>query len=230
MMRYAEYFGLDPMDIKAIQNKQNVTDGEVEALVNFIFPSLQENEALIMTTNPMHTSAVQKSIEDINNLSTGDTVVDGSLVNAKVQGAITELGVKITRVNAATKSLISQSIRRSVDEGLDVVQTAQNLRELGLDEYYKNRALTIAKNETRLGYSDGTKISFEDLEVKTFDVVGCTGTLSGTNALGMSASYGDFSENIGNCGILDIPMNFYDFISSTHHVNHQGVEVPSEIT
>lgn len=176
----------------------------------------------------MHTSAVQKSIEDINSLSTTASV-DSSLTNVNVQNAIAQLGQRVTRVNQVTKELIRQSITTSVNDGLGVVETAQNLRTLGLDEYYANRALTIARTETRLAYSEGSRISFVDLQVEKFDVVGCVGTLAGTNELGLSASYGDFTETVGSCGVLDVPMNLLDSVVLIHHPNHSGVEVPTEI-
>ncbi|MCP4178045.1 MAG: hypothetical protein GY756_09780 [bacterium] len=221
LMRYAELFNLKSFKADFTGNPAI----ESAAIVEFIFPLDVENQFITPAMKPMHTSSVQKSITDINTLS--NVSVNASLINPDVVLAINQLGQRVVSVNSATKKMLRQTIENSITEGTTISQLAEDIRQLGIDEYYKNRALTIARSETRLGYSEGTKISFNHTRVKTFDVVGCVGTLAGTNELGLTASYGDFSEEIGSCGVLDVDIKLLDQVAIIHHPNHSGAEVPT---
>ena len=97
-----------------------------------------------------------------------------------------------------------------------------------MKEYYQGRSITIARTETRSAYDAGGKIVYSELGTQKIDVVGCRGTLAGTNELGLHASYGDFSEPAGSCGVLGADFNLWDAISESHHINHAGVMVTSE--
>jgi hypothetical protein len=200
---------------------------KTDELLDLFFTNY-ENEILVLATNPMHTSGAQKAVEDINKLSTVATVVGASLSNPSLVVGLQRISQKITRVNASTKLLMKRIILNGIAEGEGVVSIGQMIRTAGLNEYYEGRALAVARTETRIAYDLGGKVSYTELGIGEFDVVGCTGTLSGATKDGLTASYGDYSEPIGACGILNAPMRLWDAVSNEHHPNHNGAMVSSE--
>lgn len=220
--RYNEYF-----NIPKLAGTEFINSNDIDVIVDYIMPPI-ENEILTSTAKPMHTSAIQKSITNVN-AATGATVAS-ALTNAQVVADIAGLGNKITRVNIVTKSLIRDVINQSVAEGQNIFETANVIKDTGVNEYYKNRALTIARTETRLAYDAGGKIAYSALKVETFDIIGCVSVMPGTNDLGVSPGYGSqANDNSGCCGSLDVPMNLWDTASGLNHINHNGIMVASRI-
>lgn len=199
---------------------------DIDHIVRLMMP---DSEDLLIkdAVRPMHTSGIQKAVEDINTAA-GGTVV-ASIANPKIVERLMMLGNRITKVNPSTRGLLKDIILRSVRDGENVSTIRDRIREAGLNEYYQGRAMTIARTETRMAYDAGGKVAYSEMGANaTFDVVGCVGTLAGTNELGLSASYGDFTETIGSCGVLGVPMDLWDDVSNIHHINHAGCMVTSE--
>lgn len=206
---------------KAAGDQLNASD--VDNLVTILFPA-SEDALLIDATRSMHTSGVQKSIEDLNSVSSAS--VTASFTNPNVVLAVDELARRVTRANEVTKGVLRKTLTDGITAGKTITELAADVKDI-IPETYQNRALTVARTETRLAYSAGTETSFKELEVEKFDVVGCVGTLAGTNELGLSASYGDFSESVGSCGVLNVDAKLMQSVAILHHPNHQGVEVPT---
>ena len=214
MERYSEFFNL--------KNDSNFPIDKLEALIEFILPP-SEIDIMKETYTPMHTSGLQKSIEDVNELA--DATVDASLTNSTVVSRLNRLAERVVMVDKSTKYMIRQNVLNGITEGRGVIEIAQDIRKLGINEYYEGRSLAIARTETRVAYDAGGSIANQELGAQNFDVVGCVGTLAGVNELGLSASYGDFSETIGSCGVLGADIALWDEVSSIHHPNHGGAMV-----
>ena len=219
--RYNEFFGIKSDDI-------NFPIDQLDNVVNFVMPG-SEDFLLKAEMRPLHTSAIQKSIEDINQLSVSTVVVSSALTNQDVIHRLDNLSTKIVRVNDSTKSIIRDIILDGVSNGQNVIDIRERIRETGINEYYQGRAMSIARTETRYAYDAGGKVAYSQLGSEgTFDVVGCVGTLGVTNELGLTASYGNRKEDYGSCGVIGVTMHLWDKVSDIHHVNHQGVMVTSE--
>jgi len=216
MQRYNEFFNIKSDRIFPVD--------QVEVLIEFILPS-SELGLMKEAYRPMQTSGVQKAVEDINELA--DVAVDSSLSNAVVLSRINTLAERVVMVDKSTKYMIRQNILNGISDGRGVIEIAQDIRKLGINEYYEGRALAIARTETRIAYDVGGSIASKELGAEKFDVVGCVGTLAGVNELGLSASYGDFSEEIGSCGVLGVEIGLWDSVSELHHVSHNGAQIPT---
>jgi hypothetical protein len=214
MQRYNEFFNIKSDIIFPVD--------QVEAVIEFILPP-SEIGLMKETYRPMQTSGVQKAVEDINELA--DVAVDASLTNATVLSRLNNLAERVVMVDKSTKYMIRQNILNGISDGRGVLEIAQDIRKLGINEYYEGRALAIARTETRVAYDAGGSIASKELGASKFDVVGCVGTLAGVNELGLSASYGDFSETIGSCGVLGVEIALWDSVSSIHHPNHGGTMI-----
>jgi len=218
--RYNDFF-----NIKA--NEPIINPADIEVLINYIFPLPQENTALKQSIKPLHTSGVQKAIEDIDDLT--EATISASLTNIAVANAIATMGNRIVRINDTTRQLLREIITTGINDGTNIYDIANNIQATGLDEWYMNRSLAIARTETRMAYDSGGQIAYKDLGVEKFSVIGCVGTLAGTNELGLSASYGDFSEDRGSCGVTEIDMSMWQAVSDIHHINHNGLQTADKI-
>lgn len=200
---------------------------DVDKVVEIIFQSPYEDQALKDTIKPLHTSGIIKQAE-IANALTGAQIL-ASIGNPEVQAALSRLGNKITRVNDTTKEMLRDLVNTGIKNGDNVLTIAQNIRQTGIDEWYQGRALAIAQTESRYAADAGGRMVYRELKIEKFDVIGCVGTLGVANQFGLTASYGDMSEDRGACGLLEVEMGYWDEISGAHHPNHQGVMAPSYI-
>ncbi|WP_438979984.1 hypothetical protein [Polynucleobacter sp.] len=204
-----------------------IPENEIDTLIEVIFPMPFENDQLKNTARPLHTSGMIKQME-ISNEILGSSVL-ASISNMEVQAALLRLGNLITRVNDATREMLRETISTGIKNGDNVLTIADNIRDTGLNEWYEGRALAIAQTESRYAADAGGRAVYRELGVEKFDVLGCVGTLAAPNALGLSSSYGDFSESNGSCGVLEVDMELWDQVSGLHHPRHQGVQAPSEM-
>ncbi len=193
-------------------SKKSITDD----VVSLLFDLKAENAEMVQEIRPLHTSALQKAIGNVNKI-TGATVTE-SLSNPAVVNTIDILGKNIVgsmnsqgkfiAVNETTQAILAKLVVDAVkqDEGIIYLQESIN-RKLGGEA--QNKARRIARTESRIAYDAGNKIVYEDLGVKTVDVVGCT----------------QFEPD-SDCGKQDIPI--LNMSSLVFHPNHIGVVVPSE--
>ena len=215
--RYAEYFNLKSDDFPLY---------DVDVLIDYILPGIEDG--IIKTeTVPMHTSGIQKGVEDINDIAS--VAVDSGLGNIAVAQSLNTIGNQITKINTSTKVFLRRIILKGVADGDGVLAISDKIKDAGVNEYYKGRALAIARTETRKAYDEGGRIAYKDLGVEKFDVVGCVGTSNGNNFLGQSAGYGSRDENIGCCGLLKVDMKHWSDVSQSHHINHNGTMTATEI-
>lgn len=204
-----------------------IPESDIDTLIEVIFPMPFENDQLKQTAKPLHTSGMIKQME-ISNEILGTSVL-ASISNPEVIAALARLGNKITRVNDATREMLRDIVSNGVKNGDNVLTIADNIRETGLNEWYQGRALAIAQTESRYAADAGGRAIYREVGIEKFDVLGCVGTLAAPNELGLSSSYGDFSESNGSCGVLEVDMELWDAVSGLHHPRHQGVQAPSEM-
>lgn len=219
--RFNEFFGTKDDD-------QMFPIDQLDNVVNFIVPG-SEDFLLKAEMRPLHTSALQKAVEDISQLKLSTVAISASLSNQEVIHRLENISQKVVRVNDATKTMIRDIILDGVSKGQNLIDIRERIRDAGINEYYQGRAFTIARTETRYAYDAGGHLAYSKLGPDgNFDVVGCVGTLQGTNELGLQAAYGNYSEPYGSCGVLSVTMHLWNQVSDIHHINHQGVMVTSE--
>ena len=219
--RYNEYF-----DLPKLAGEAEIPLSQIDPLIEYIMPPI-ENDLIKKASTPMHTSGLQKGIVDVNVIA--DSAVSSSIADLEVQASLARLNASIQNINITTKSILRDIIGSGIEDGQNIYTIANNIQDSGAEGFYANRSLTVARTETRKAYDAGGKVAYKELGVEKFDVVGCVGTLAGANDFGYTASYGDFSESIGSCGVLEMPMNIWDGASGSHHINHAGVQVASII-
>lgn len=210
--------------------KAAIEPKDLDVLINYLLPKGQEDALLKQTMKPLHTSATQKAIDDINDIAEAGVV--SSLSNARVVAAIASMGAKITEINDTTRAIIRDILDQAITDGTNIYDIAAEIQATGLDEWYANRSLAIARTETRMAYDVGGGIAYSDLGAETFSVVGCIGVLAPgfDNGFGYYATYGeDAKEEIGSCGCTVMPISIWDDVSGVHHPNHLGVMVADKI-
>lgn len=155
---------------------------------------------------PLHTSAVQKAVSDINGI-TGSRV-NLNLSNPFIKAAISRLGSKIVSVTETTKNEIQRLIKKAVDDGQTITEL-QDAIQGKFDQFQGYRARMIARTESRAAWDAGAQVAYQDIGVKTVDVIGCT----------------EFEAN-SDCGRQNVPVVMMSMLN--FHPNHIGVVVPSE--
>ena len=184
---------------------------------NLIFELDAENEELRSTMKGMYTSGVQRSVIDINGI-TGASV-NYNLNNPIIKSAIARLGNRITGVingqtgektsiSEATLGQLRDAVAKGVKEGWTINQLQDEIATK-YDSWAGYRARMIARTESEAAYRAGTKVAYEEIGVKTVDIVGCT-----------------MFESWSDCGAKNVPVA--DIEALLFHPNHVGVPAPSE--
>lgn len=183
-----------------------------EGVVNILYTSDDEDEFLAQSKS-LHTSGIQRSIRDINEL-TGASVT-ASFSNEFVKIAVSRLGKKIKRVNDETRKQIGMIVIKSMEEGSTINEVSNAISDK-YAQFAGYRSRLIARTESRIAWDTGAKISYKEIGVKRFDVVGCEG---------LSWKVGGDELN-SDCGVQDQPINRIDTL--VFHPNHIGAIAPSE--
>lgn len=174
--------------------------------IDELFNLQEEAELLAEEIRPLHTSGVQKSIGDLNNI-TGRRV-NLNLSNPFVKAAINRLGAKITGdVPQTTRKELQRLLTKSTDESWNINQL-QDAIQGKFDQFQGYRARMIARTESRAAWDAGAQVAYSEIGVKTVDVVGCT----------------QFEPD-SDCGRQDIPISMIPAL--TYHPNHIGCLAPS---
>ena len=206
--------------IKSIKQFEDITSDEV---VKLIFDIDEENEELVKTIKPLHTSGVIKGVSDVNSISRSR--VNANISNPFIKRAIDRLGEKIEfgitkegnrfNPNFNTQKEFSRRIGKLIDDGASVNEIQDFIQDK-YDQFSIFRARRIARTEARIAWDTGSHLAYQELGVKKVDVVGCT----------------DFAVDIGgteinsDCGRQDVPIAKVPLLQ--FHPNHIGVLAPSE--
>lgn len=208
---YAEYFKDQAESIKAIFNSKKSLEDEQK--INEIKKDVEDYMATQATTEaqlltPLHTSGVQRGVSDIN-IITGAGVI-ATTSNPFVRFMIADLGRKITgKLTETTLQDLRALFGKAINEGWAVVQLQSQIADK-FSEYQGYRARMIARTEARMAWDAGAMVAYEDLGVKSFDVVGCT----------------QFEPD-SDCGKINIPLARVK-AGLTFHPNHIGAVAPSD--
>jgi HK97 family phage portal protein len=184
--------------------------------VEMLFDVNQESDIMRNQLKPLHTSAVQRAVANINDLTSSRVNLNTS--NPFIASAISRLGQRITgtldhngdyiATNKTTKDAIAKLIEKSVNENWSVNELQDAIQDK-FEQFGAYRARMIARTESRAAYDAGSQVAYQEIGVKTVDVVGCT----------------QF-ESDSDCGKTDIPV--IQISSLSFHPNHIGVVLPSK--
>lgn len=126
-----------------------------------------------------------------------------------------DIAQRVTMINETTRKRIMESVNRSIEAGLTVAETADQLTS-EVSSIYGNRALTIARTELNRAWTRGTLKSMKESETLThISVIGCEAREAN------SPQY----KGESTCNAVDVPINDADLL--LFHVNHTGNIVPS---
>jgi len=201
-------------DAKGHYEFKALEDEDITKVVGLLMPE-GEDEQLLVVSQALHTSGLQRSIGDINNIN--GTFVNQNLSNPFVKSALKKLGKDVTRVNDFTRARLAKTIINGIDKGKTVSEISTDIEDK-FKSWSGFRARRIARTESRLAWDAGAKIAYKELDVPAVDVVGCGG-------LSVLAG-GDEPVEIGRCGVQDTPIAKMD--SLFFHPNHIGVIAPSK--
>ena len=130
--------------------------------------------------------------------------------------------LKLIDINMTTWTDIFNIVEKSVKENITINEISDRIANK-FEQYEGYRARRIARTESRAAWDAGAELSYQELGVKTVDVVGCEMT-------SIFADYGTQDEGsdkpYSDCGRKNIPMA--EMGSLIFHPNHIGVIVPSE--
>ena len=124
-------------------------------------------------------------------------------------------------ITSTTRDAVADVIRQGVDMGLSPTEIARGVPDAGyagiegtFDGFARSRAQLIARTESSRLHDQASLSAFEDMGVKTMDVVGCE-----DNVIFEGQTYG--------CNSTGVPM------AETHnvsfHPNHKGTWVPGAV-
>ena len=179
----------------------------------YIFKIKEENEHIAKEIKGLHTSIIQRAIADIQSINTKKMMMNKEVSNPEIAEIITTLGYLVKRINETTLADLQKTIGIAIEDGWSIIELQEKIAD-DFVSFTKARSRMIARTETRFAYDKATKLSYEELEVKNVDVIGCTG---------LSNKFGG-SEPEGYCGARNLEvkkMDQYDF-----HPNHLGCFVP----
>lgn len=158
------------------------------------------------------TSAVALGIRDFNESFNAD--IDPTFKNSRVKFVVEKLS---TRYEQRTIDSRREELRKLVTESIDKGESVQTLKAniedwmdtlISADRSNGWRADRIARTEASYAWDQAAKIGYDELGIKTFDVVGCEDNETDCNAQNIDASEVDNLE---------------------FHPNHTGSLVPSNV-
>ncbi len=193
-----------------------------ESVVKLIFDIGLEDEELLKDARRIHTSGIQRSITDINDITGND--LNSTTSNPSVVASINRLGTQITggvtidgtviSVNNTTRKEIAKLVLKAKEENWNLNQL-QSAIQNKFEQFAGWRARRIARTESRIAWDAGAELSYRNLGVKRVDVVGC---------VGLSTQIGGEEAN-SDCGVQNIPLAQASILR--FHPNHAGTLAPS---
>tara|TARA_R110000796_G_scaffold132491_3_gene247947 strand:+ start:441 stop:2501 length:2061 start_codon:yes stop_codon:yes gene_type:complete len=181
---------------------------EVSELDNsLIFNLEEETKAFSDEIKPLHTSAVQKSVSDINSITGYGVNLNTS--NPYIAGAIANLGKDVSgQIQKSTLKELQRLIAKGVNESWNINEF-QDAIQGKFEQFQGYRARMIARTESRAAWDAGSKVAYQEIGVRTVDVVGCQNL-----------------EEDSDCGKLNIPIE--QMSTLRFHPNHIGSVLPSK--
>lgn len=184
--------------------------------ISDVFNDGAERKAMKNGATNMFRSMIAISGEQNNKFF--NTKIDFSSKNPKINLVVDKLSTRyVDNCVQTRKDDIKKIISQVLTQADSIALTTEKIKELvndSVSEYYKDfegiegwKADRIARTEASNAWDGSSKSVFEDLGVKSFDVVGCM-------------------DNEGYCNAQNIPMSEWDEIE--FHPNHTGTRVPAD--
>lgn len=137
---------------------------------------------------------------------------DPAIIARRVQG----IAERVVGVSATTKKRLASVIRRSIDDGLTVSETATELLSVSA-KINEARAMCIARTELSNAYTQGAIEAYKQSPTLTHvSVIGCEAR----------ESNGPLYRGEPTCNIEDVPVSESDQLE--WHPNHTGCLIPSK--
>jgi HK97 family phage portal protein len=181
----------------------NIIDWEAEKV-------LAKNSA-----KKFHTSIIVKGLKEFNDIL--DTDIDTTFKNQKIKLTVDKLGIKYANETIdSRKKELTAILEKAVAEGVPISETKGRIQD-----YFKTlnaadpkkgwRTDRIARTEVSTAYDQSSKISYEEIDTKQIQVIGCEKKWEGWDC-----------DDDGSRAIY--PMSQFDDLS--FHPNHGGSIVP----
>jgi HK97 family phage portal protein len=154
----------------------------------------------------VHKSAITKAVKDVSNISRADLNLD--LTNPRAKAILAKLGSEITKINDTTRDQLREVITDAVNKSLNIEDIYKNVSAV-YAQAESWRARMIARTESRAAWDAAAVEGYKELDVKFFDVIGCSGG-------------DDYPES--DCNRPNIPIGEVDNLE--FHPNHTGCLVP----
>ena len=200
--------------INNLQKKDLLTEAQ---LITVILSIEEQQKDLEKVMRAIYTSTVQRTIADINAITGSKINLETS--NPFVSSAIRQLGARITTgtvdangnsiyIGETTRKQFENIIVESINQNLSLADVQEKIAALG-EQWSGPRSRLIARTEISKAHDFGSYVSFTELKVKFFDLVGCT----------------QFEPN-SDCGATNLPIERLRFLNT--HPGHKGTAVPSK--
>ncbi|MFW9821386.1 MAG: phage portal protein [Candidatus Thorarchaeota archaeon] len=210
--RIIENFDKEFGHLKAVQGDLS----NPEKAASLIYNLNSEGELLEKEITRLHTSGIQKGIQDINEITL--SAVNHNLSNPYVVAAVRRLVKRATgfrdkggrniSINDATWKDMVRIFEKGIRENLNVVDLS-DLISRKFENYEGYRARRIARTESRAAWDAGAEVAYKEIDVKNIDVIGC-----------------ENFEIDSDCGAQNRPI--IEMSTLSFHPNHLGVIVPSK--
>ncbi|GBR74537.1 phage portal protein [Candidatus Termititenax aidoneus] len=182
-------------------------DIDPELLISILFGN-DETSELREIIGSVHKSAITKAVKDVANISRADLNLD--LTNPKIKAELAKLGTAIKEIDDTTRRQVKDIIIRAVNESWNIEDIYKNVQQQ-FQNYESWHARTIARSESRAAWDAAAVEGYKELDVKFFDVIGCSGD-------------DDWPETKNWCNRQNIPVSIID--QAEFHPNHIGAIVP----
>lgn len=188
--------------------EKNFDQYSKKALSEDMFNAQAVKADAVKSARSFFTSAVALGIKDVN--ESFNMSIDPTFKNNNVKLTVERLSKRYaektidTRRNELRKIVTDglsegesvQTIKASVEDWVDTLVSGQNAW----------RADRIARTEASYAWDQASKIAYDELNVESFDVVGC-------------------EDNETDCNVQNVPMAEWDNLD--FHPNHTGTRVPN---
>lgn len=182
-----------------------------------IFINIDEHqEGLSKVMRPLFTSLIQRTLTDVNSISGSRINIETS--NPLVASLIRQLGSRIragytnngkpVNIGETTRKEVEDIITNAVNKNLSLADVQEQIAMMG-EQWAGPRSRLIARTEISKAHDFASHYAYQELGVKSVDVVGCT----------QFESYSDCGKQ--NIDIAKVPMLVF-------HPNHIGTVVPSK--
>jgi HK97 family phage portal protein len=196
------------------QRNAPTDDIDPELLVAILFGNDDMSE-LREIIGSVHKSAITKAVKDVANISRADLNLD--LTNPKIKAELAKLGTAVKGIDDTTRKQVKEIITKAVNESWNIEDIYKNIRTVFMQDA-SWRARGIARSESRAAWDAAATEGYMELDVKWFDVVGCTES--------WEQEIGRLPDEWLNCNRKHISISEVNNLQ--FHPNHIGCLVPEQ--